>query len=247
MQALYHTALQALAENPAPFMDGEWLTRQAAMLQSAVPAADKRLLTLWETLGEFALSSRQDQQAMRRAYLVLDEQQQQMFRRMLPDMYLAGNLPRLSVGFVLLLLRMRQKDDPMPLLRQLAKQQGAEGVSKMVDWAQKYQHAMVLDGRPTTDLVYLLGLLAADDALWEELEKDVDKENDSFMLQLMRRCRQMEKQEDLDSGTADELVDSLLARFTRLHQSKKWFNSKKYNKEFQRNPAKAKERTVWRR
>ena len=55
------------------------------------------------------------------------------------------------------------------------------------------------------------------------------------------------KQEDLDSGTADELVDSLLARFTRLHQSKKWFNSKKYNKEFQRNPAKAKERTVWRR
>lgn len=247
MQALYHTALQALAENPAPFMDGEWLTRQAAMLQSAVPAADKRLLTLWETLGEFALSSRQDQQAMRRAYLVLDEQQQQMFRRMLPDMYLAGNLPRLSVGFVLLLLRMRQKDDPMPLLRQLAKQQGAEGVSKMVDWAQKYQHAMVLDGRPTTDLVYLLGLLAADDALWEELEKDVVKENDSFMLQLMRRCRQMEKQEDLDSGTADELVDSLLARFTRLHQSKKWFNSKKYNKEFQRNPAKAKERTVWRR
>ena len=57
----------------------------------------------------------------------------------------------------------------------------------------------------------------------------------------------MEKQEDLDSGTADELVDSLMARFTRLHQSKKWFNSKKYNKEFQRNPAKAKERTVWRR
>ena len=50
-----------------------------------------------------------------------------------------------------------------------------------------------------------------------------------------------------DGGTADELVDSLLARFTRLHQSKKWFNSKKYNKEFQRNPAKAKERTVWRR
>lgn len=183
---------------------------------------------------------------MTRAWANLDDSQRQVFRKLLPYLYLAGNLPRLSTGFILLLLRMRQQNNPEALLLQMAAQQGWQGVEQLVDWAWKYQHPMMLEEKPTTDLVYLLELLAGCGELWDRLEQRADKENRSCLLQLMRRCRQMEKQGDLDPETAGRLQEQMLEQLERLHHSKKWFNRKKYQKEFLRQQGSAKEKKIWR-
>lgn len=246
MQKLYHAALQTLATSPAAFMTGEWFSRQAAALQNLVPAQDRRVLDIWQALGAFAMAPRQDQPAMTQAWAKLDDSQRQVFRKLLPYLYLAGNLPRLSTGFILLLLRMRQQNNPEALLLQMTAQQGWQGVEQLVDWAWKYQHPMMLEEKPTTDLVYLLELLAGCGELWDRLEQRADKENRSCLLQLMRRCRQMEKQGDLDCETAGHLLQEMLRQLERLHHSKKWFNRKKYQKEFLRQQGSAKEKKIWR-
>lgn len=246
MEKLYRGALQALATSPAPFMTGEWFARQAAAMEPLVSPKEKRVLDIWRALGAFAMAPRQDQPALARAWTGLDDSQRQVFRTLMPYLYLAGNLPRLSTGFVLLLVRMRQQRDPGALLVQTAAQQGWQGIEQLVDWAWKYQHPMQLEGRQTTDLVYLLELLAGCGALWSRLEQGADKENKSCLLQLMRRCRQMEKQGDLDPDTARRLLGEMLGQLEGLHRSKKWFNRKKYQKEFLRQQSSAKEKQVWR-
>ena len=248
MQLLYHGSLQAMEENPVPFMNGVWMRQQATALRSVVAEEDKKLLLLWDALGNFTTAPQQDVQAMTAACAQLDEKGKAEFRRRLPQMYLAGHLPKLSTGFGMLLLHTcPQKETGRLFLRQWVAQRGAEGVKDLVNWAQKCPRFMVKEGRKTSDLVYMLELLAEDDGIWQQLEAGVTKEKQSVILWLMGFCKKMRKQEDLGSKAEAHLQQQLMGQLTKLHQDQKWFKPKKYHKEFIKNSSQSKEKEKWRR